>query len=96
VIFEDIVLHCVECGKDFVFTAGEQSFYSERGLLNEPRRCPDCRARRKQEREQGVEYPILCAECGAEATVPFIPREDRPVFCADCYRNRRNQRNSES
>jgi CxxC-x17-CxxC domain-containing protein len=91
VIFQDIVLQCVECGKEFVFTAGEQSFYSEKGLLNEPRRCPDCRNRRKQERQQGIQYPIICSQCGCEATVPFVPKEDRPVYCAECYRKRRNQ-----
>ncbi len=88
-IFRDIVLRCADCGQDFVFTAGEQAFYSDKGLLNEPRRCPDCRTRRRQERELGVEYPILCAECGAEATVPFVPREDQLVYCDECYRRRR-------
>ncbi|MBN1485471.1 MAG: zinc-ribbon domain containing protein [Chloroflexia bacterium] len=90
-MFEDMVLRCIDCGAEFVFTAGEQSFYSEKGLLNEPRRCPDCRDRRRQEREQGVEYPIICAECGQEATVPFVPSEDRPVYCDECYRKRRER-----
>ncbi|HET8843927.1 MAG TPA: CxxC-x17-CxxC domain-containing protein, partial [Ktedonobacteraceae bacterium] len=26
-----------------------------------------------------------CASCGAETTVPFQPREDRPVYCRECY-----------
>jgi CxxC-x17-CxxC domain-containing protein len=86
VVFEDITLHCIECGEAFVFTAGEQAFYSDKGLLNEPKRCPECRNRRRQEREQGVEYPIVCASCGEESTVPFVPREDRPVYCETCYR----------
>jgi CxxC-x17-CxxC domain-containing protein len=89
VVFEDITLHCIECGEEFVFTAGEQAFYSDKGLLNEPRRCPECRTRRRQEREQGVEYPIICADCGNESTVPFVPREDRPVYCEECYRKKR-------
>ncbi len=45
--FEDKRLSCVGCGKEFVFTAGEQQFYQERGLASEPRRCKDCRARGK-------------------------------------------------
>lgn len=94
-IFEDIVLLCIDCGQEFVFTAGEQAFYSDKGLLNEPRRCPDCRNRRRQEREQGVQYPIICAECGRESTVPFVPREDRPVYCEDCYRRRRERSDME-
>jgi len=94
VVFKDIALQCIECGQEFVFTAGEQMFYADKGLLNEPKRCPECRARRRQEREQGVEYPIICAECGREATVPFVPREDLPVYCDECYRRIRARESS--
>ena len=43
-------LICKDCGKEFVFTEGEQSFYKERGFENEPQRCPECRAAKKQQR----------------------------------------------
>ena len=42
-MFEDKTLVCKECGKEFVFTAGEQEFYAERGFQNEPQRCKPCR-----------------------------------------------------
>ena len=45
--YEDKTLVCKDCGKDFVFTAGEQEFYAQKGLTNEPKRCPDCRAAKK-------------------------------------------------
>ena len=45
--FEDKTLTCRDCGSEFIFTAGEQGFYLEKGLLNEPQRCPTCRASRK-------------------------------------------------
>lgn len=35
-MYEDKTLVCKECGKEFVFTAGEQEFYAERGFQNEP------------------------------------------------------------
>ena len=32
-MYEDKTLTCKECGAEFVFTAGEQEFYAEKGLL---------------------------------------------------------------
>jgi DNA-directed RNA polymerase subunit RPC12/RpoP len=48
-IMEDKTLVCKDCGKDFIFTVGEQEFYKEKGFDNEPVRCPDCRRARKQQ-----------------------------------------------
>ena len=45
--FTDRNLTCRDCGQPFVFTSGEQEFYQSRGLMNEPGRCPECRAARK-------------------------------------------------
>ncbi len=36
-------------------------------------------------REARQMYSATCAGCGREAQVPFQPREDRPVYCSDCY-----------
>ncbi|HEY96068.1 MAG TPA: zinc-binding protein [Dehalococcoidia bacterium] len=90
--FEDKVLQCSDCGQDFTFTAGEQEFYASRGFQNEPKRCPDCRRARKAQRygDGGYRAPrkmfsVVCAQCGVETEVPFEPREDRPVYCSDCY-----------
>jgi len=44
---EDKKLVCKDCGKDFLFTVGEQEFYKEKGFDNEPVRCADCRRARK-------------------------------------------------
>ena len=88
--YVDKTLECRECGQPFIWTAGEQAFYAEKGLLNQPVRCPDCRAARKQTRVGGlvserIQHPVVCAECGRETTVPFIPRNGRPVYCSDCF-----------
>ena len=48
----DTTLTCRDCGQAFTFTSGEQDFYAARGY-SEPSRCPDCRAARKAERDQG-------------------------------------------
>ncbi|TZE82594.1 zinc-ribbon domain-containing protein [Calorimonas adulescens] len=47
-MYEDKVLVCKDCGKEFVFTAGEQEFYAEKGFQNEPVRCKECRDAKKQ------------------------------------------------
>lgn len=49
----DKTIVCKDCGKEFIFSEGEQAFYKERGLENDPIRCPDCRRARKQQRNAG-------------------------------------------
>lgn len=49
-MLEDKTLKCKECGQDFVFSAGEQEFYAQKGFQNEPVRCAPCRQARKKER----------------------------------------------
>lgn len=98
-MFNDKTLACKDCGKDFDFTASEQEFYAEKGFTNEPGRCPDCRAARKQQVRGGNSggygrstqremFPATCATCGKETTVPFQPTGDKPVYCRDCYQPR--------
>jgi len=52
-MYEDKALICADCGREFIWTAGEQEFYAERGFQNEPTRCPECRKARKQQRNSG-------------------------------------------
>ena len=88
--FADKTLVCRDCGVEFSFTAGEQEFYQQRGLLHEPARCPSCRSERRRSR-MGFEggsrpmYPAVCASCGKDTEVPFQPRQGRPVYCSDCF-----------
>lgn len=49
--YTDRILVCRDCGKNFIFTAGEQEFYSQKGFLNDPVRCPECRRARKKTRQ---------------------------------------------
>ena len=85
-MYEDKTLVCKDCGKEFVFTAGEQEFYAERGFQNEPQRCKACRdARKNNARGPREFFTATCARCGGEAKVPFQPKSDRPVFCSECF-----------
>jgi len=95
--FTDKILNCSDCGADFTFSASEQEFFHNKGFTNEPRRCPDCRASRKQRsggygggnyrapRERTMHHAV-CASCGKDCEVPFEPRDERPVYCSDCYK----------
>ena len=82
----DKTLQCAECGASFVWSAPEQFFYAGRGLRHEPKRCAACRARRQAgPRGSRRRTSVTCAQCGRETTVPFRPREGRPVYCDDCF-----------
>lgn len=85
----DMQITCSDCGQEFTFTAGEQDFYAERGY-SQPRRCKTCRAQGGQggthAGRQTESTVVVCASCGQQTTVPFVPRGDRPVYCKNCFR----------
>jgi CxxC-x17-CxxC domain-containing protein len=89
--FVDRELTCRDCARPFTWTAGEQRFFHEKGLTNLPVRCAPCRTERKarlglEDRAQTV---VVCAECGATTSVPFVPRNGNPVYCSRCFGQRR-------
>ena len=99
--FEDKSLQCSDCGATFTHSVEDQEFYQSKGYTNEPKRCPDCRQKKKSESygSGGGSYgtprqmfPATCAECGKSTEVPFQPRGDKPVYCSDCYRKVRPSR----
>jgi len=102
--FQDKVLKCIDCGDDFVFTAGEQLFFHDKQFKNEPKRCKTCKAKRVSvfsaaapqagQSFRGytkVETQATCSGCGKQTTVPFRPTQGRPVFCRECFMSRRTQ-----
>ncbi len=34
-------------------------------------------------------FKAKCADCQAECEVPFKPKEDRPVYCKECFNKRK-------
>ena len=100
--FQDKALICKDCGREFVWTASEQEFYQQKGFQNQPLRCPEDRAAKKArmnnmrgggggDRGPRQMYDIVCAVCGKKDMVPFQPRGDRPVLCAEHFRAQREE-----
>lgn len=94
--FQDRTLTCVDCGATFTWTAGEQAFYADKQFTNEPKRCRACKSRRSQRRtseppadRDRAETRATCSACGKETTVPFRPTQGRPVYCRECYQQRK-------
>ncbi len=94
--FEDKIIRCIDCGSDFVWTIGEQTFFRDKGLQNPPKRCKECK-HAKNERlaaivaaqtsgvKQRIEVAVNCAKCASYTTVPFYPSQGRPVYCRSCF-----------
>ncbi len=98
--YTDKTLTCADCGAPFTFSADDQSYHAQKGFTNEPKRCPNCRAAKREQRGessyggsssggygQREMFSATCASCGKEARVPFEPRGDKPVYCSDCFRS---------
>src|ERR1700722_11155513 len=85
-------LICRDCHKTFVFSAREQEFFNAKGLINEPKRCANCRIlmrvqRNGEDPKQTAE--VNCAECGIPTRVPFQPKGYRPVYCSAFFRSKK-------
>ncbi len=98
--FQDKVLTCIDCGAQFTFTAGEQLFFYDKQFKNEPKRCKACKSKRvavlsaspvvRDGRPHArVETRATCSQCGKETTIPFKPTQGRPIFCRECFVQKR-------
>ena len=92
--FVDRLLTCSDCGREFIFTAGEQLFFFDKQFKNDPKRCKPCKSRRLGTSAGGgpaaagisrTETRTTCSVCGVETTVPFKPTQGRPVLCRQCF-----------
>src|SRR3990172_10315432 len=51
VSYTDRTLTCADCGVEFIHSAADQEFYAQKAFASDPKRCPSCRASRRQMRE---------------------------------------------
>lgn len=85
--YADKHLVCRDCAAGFIFTANEQEFFRQKGLINEPRRCEACRVVMRAARQgKQVELTAVdCEQCGAQTKVTFKPTGRKPVLCLQCF-----------
>ena len=81
--FQDKKLRCVDCGTEFVWTAGEQLFFADKNFKNEPKRCKGCKAKRASRPSAGavmarerVETTTNCRRAGKKRRCRSGPRKD--------------------
>jgi CxxC-x17-CxxC domain-containing protein len=90
--FSDRVLKCVDCGTEFVFTAGEQLFFHDKEFRNDPKHCKQCKVKRSRGSARvRPETRVNCSQCGLETTVPFKPTQGRPVLCRSCFQQQQGK-----
>ena len=81
---QDRTIVCRDCGRDFIFTGGEQEFYASKGLENDPVRCPECRNARKSSRTTLDNDSSYVRYGGAASFGGRTPRQMHPAGCAMC------------
>lgn len=91
--YTDRGITCRDCRVEFVFTAGEQEFYAQRGFSEAPKRCPGCRAARKSQRSAaggaggaGSYGGYGQSEVAYGGPAERRPREMYSAVCAECGR----------
>ncbi len=99
--FEDKKLVCRDCGVQFVWTAGEQEFFSKKGFTNIPSRCPECRKKNRNKKDKPTQNQkfetsdnptiIKCKNCQKPATVNFAVKNPNDILCAGCFEKQLDQ-----
>jgi CxxC-x17-CxxC domain-containing protein len=96
--FEDKKMICKDCGKEFIWTSGEQDFFAQKGFTNPPSRCKPCNQKRKETGGNGMGasaggpgsrqmHDVTCDKCGKQTRVPFRPTGKKPVYCKECFQD---------
>jgi CxxC-x17-CxxC domain-containing protein len=82
VTYADRTLACVDCGSEFIHSADDQKYYTEKGFSSDPKRCVSCRASRRAARDTGYTATDLGGPRGYERG--GTTREYFAVLCSEC------------
>ena len=90
--YQDKTLKCRDCGKEFVWTSGEQEFFAQKGFDKPPIRCFSCRKKKKDKsqnpvpvKSDGELFTIVCSKCAKKSEVNFKPRNPTGILCSECF-----------
>lgn len=93
-----ITVVCKDCGNEFQISVKEQLFAQENKGFVLPKRCPDCRA----ERKNSVKH-IVCVECGEVFEFTASEQEyykknnfKEPKRCKSCRKIRKGAPNGQN
>ncbi len=100
--FQDKSLRCVDCSNGVHLDGGRTALFADKQFKNEPKRCKSCKAKRASRTmsspgggrgdgfsRERVETQATCRR--HETTVPFRPTQGRPIFCKECFQQRKFQ-----
>lgn len=77
---------CPSCRQARKASGGGRGGYSSRDSYGDSYGDSDRGSYNRGPREM---HSAVCASCGKEALVPFVPRGDKPVYCSDCFQEQR-------
>ena len=95
-MYVDRSLSCVDCGVEFIHSAADQEYYTEKGFTSDPKRCSSCRAYRRTTRDgsgssgtgtgsgTGDGGRIVGGPRGYERSEERGPREYFVAICSSC------------
>ena len=87
---DDISIQCVECGRSFIWSTGEQVFYREHGL-QPPKHCKVCLAHRRAQQDEGNRGPSGPPAAGiAPSGADISLRHEQPATYMPLWRSLRH------
>ncbi len=72
----------VYCRNCFANQGGSDSRPARSNFSRDSRGPRDFRGGRDSDRPM---FDAVCSNCGNKCRIPFQPRDDKPVFCSDCF-----------
>jgi len=93
--FQDKTLACVDCGAEFIWTAGEQLFFADKNFKNEPKRCKSCKAKRASRpassgpsaSRERVERPRTVQHAGKKRPCPSVRHRGGRCSAGNAFSN---------